>query len=116
MCGACGKNVRKDPIVGAQRTLRKHMIVASTINGACRDQPGAPKVTALAEGWLVTGPSGTSALCHTVDDVWATVACMFSDPPVLATLLSAASLALQPTGEEDLTQRTILAGVRQAAR
>ena len=114
MCGACGKDVRKDPVIGAQRTLRKHMIVASTINGLCRDQRGAPKVRALTDGWLIAGPSGTSVLCHTVDDVWAAVARMFPDPPVLAILLSEASLPRQTTGEEDLPRRTILAGTRHA--
>lgn len=116
MCGACGKDIRKDPVIGTQRTLRKHMIVASTINGVCRNQRGAPKVTALTGGWLVTGPSGTTALCQTVDDVWATIARMFPDPPALATLLSEASLPLQTTGEEDLPRRTILAGTRHTAR
>jgi hypothetical protein len=115
MCGACGKDITKDPVIGDQRTLRKHLIVASTINGVWRDQRGAPKVLALAEGWLVTGPSGTSVLCSMVDDVWATVARLFFDPPVLATLLSEAALRLQTTGEEDLPRRTILAGARHAA-
>ena len=115
MCGACGKDVRKDPVVGTERTLRKHMIVASTINRVCRDQRGAPKVTALVNGWLIAGPSGTSALCNTVDDVWATVARMFPDPPTLVALLAEASLPPQTVGEEDLPRRTILAGARHPA-
>lgn len=114
MCGTCGKDVKKDPVVGSQRTLRKHLIVASTINGVCRDQRGAPKVTALADGWFVSGPAGASALCHTVDDVWATVARFFPDPAVLASVLTVASLPLLTTGEEDLQRRTILAGTRHA--
>jgi hypothetical protein len=115
MCGACGKDVRKDPVVGTERTLRKHMIVASTINRVCHDHRGALKVTALANGWLIAGPSGTSALCNTLDDVWATVVRMFPDPPALAVLLSESSLPPQTVGEEDLPRRTILAGIRHAA-
>jgi hypothetical protein len=91
------------------------MIVASTINRVCHDHRAALKVTALANGWLIAGPSGTSALCNTLDDVWATVVRMFPDPPALAVLLSESSLPPQTVGEEDLPRRTILAGIRHAA-
>ncbi len=112
MCAACGKDVRKDPVLGTERTLRQHMIVAATINNVCRDQRGAPKVTALADGWLVSGASGTSMLCRTVDQVWATVGRLLPAASVLPALLTEASFHLQKTGEEDLPRRTILAGAQ----
>lgn len=112
MCGACGKELRKDPVLGPERTLRKHMIVAATINRVCQDQRGAPKVTALADGWLVLGASGTSTLCHTVDQVWATVQRLLPAAGVLPTLLTETSFPLHTTGEEGLQQRTLLAGAR----
>ncbi|MCU1553212.1 MAG: hypothetical protein JWM13_698 [Arthrobacter sp.] len=73
MCGACGSAVVPDPVLGAVRTLRQHLIVAQTVNTVCGGLPGAPKVKALTDGWLLSGPSGASLLCHTVEDLWTAV-------------------------------------------
>lgn len=73
MCGACGRNVVSDPVLGPTRTLRQHLIVAQTINEACQSWPGAPKVAATSSGWLVSGPKGAIEAVSTVSALWSTV-------------------------------------------
>lgn len=70
MCGACGRTTVPDPVLGAVRTLRQHLIVAGTVNTVCEGLPGAPRATALKDGWLLGGASGTALLCHTVEELW----------------------------------------------
>ncbi|WP_091561880.1 hypothetical protein [Arthrobacter sp. ok362] len=60
----------RDPVLGPIRTLRKHLIVAQTINGACHSWPGAPKVAATSSGWLVSGPKGVTEAVSTVEALW----------------------------------------------
>lgn len=73
MCGACGRNVVSDPVLGPARTLRQHLIVAQTINGASKSWPGAPKVAATSGGWLVAGPTGATVAVSTVQALWSAV-------------------------------------------
>jgi hypothetical protein len=73
MCGACGRNVVSDPVLGSIRTLRQHLIVAQTINGASQSWPGAPKVAATSGGWLVSGPTGATVAVSTVQALWSAV-------------------------------------------
>jgi len=73
MCGACGRNVVSDPVLGPVRTMRQHLIVAQTINSACQSWPGAPKVAASSDGWLVSGPTGATEAVATVEAVWSAV-------------------------------------------
>jgi hypothetical protein len=73
MCGACGRSVVSDPVLGPTRTLRQHLIVAQTINGACQSWPGAPKVAATSGGWLVAGPKGVTESVSTVEALWSAV-------------------------------------------
>jgi len=73
MCGACGRSVVSDPVLGPSRTLRQHLIVAQTINAACQSWPGAPKIAATSSGWLVAGPTGATAAVSTVEALWTTV-------------------------------------------
>lgn len=73
MCGACGRTVVADPVLGPVRTMRQHLIVAQTVNELCRSWPGAPKVAATGGGWLVTGPTGATEAVATVEAVWAAV-------------------------------------------
>ncbi|MCB5290997.1 hypothetical protein BJQ90_00415 [Arthrobacter sp. SO3] len=73
MCGACGRTVVTDPILGPVRTMRQHLIVAQTINSICHSRAGAPKVAATSEGWLVTGPTGSIATVATVEKLWAAI-------------------------------------------
>ena len=73
MCGACGRTVIVDPVLGAVRTLRQHIIVAQTVSRACRTWPGLPRITATGAGWTVTGATGTTTLCATVEALWGEV-------------------------------------------
>ena len=73
MCGACGRSVVSDPVLGPIRTLRQHLIVAQTINEACQSWPGAPKVAATSSGWLVSGPKGAIEAVSTVEALWSAV-------------------------------------------
>ena len=73
MCGACGRSVVSDPVLGPTRTLRQHLVVAQTINDACQSWPGAPKVAATSSGWLVAGPKGATEAVSTVEALWSTV-------------------------------------------
>ena len=73
MCGACGRSVVSDPVLGPTRTLRQHLIVDQTINEACQSWPGAPKVAATSSGWLVSGPKGATEAVSTVEALWSTV-------------------------------------------
>ena len=86
MCGVCGRTVVTDPVLGPVRTLRQHLIVAASINSMCQGLPGAPRVTALKEGWMMTGPSGASKQCQTLEELWAAVLACFTDASVLGRL------------------------------
>jgi hypothetical protein len=62
--------------------MRQHLIVAGTINAVCTGLPGAPKVTALKDGWLMTGPVGAARQIHTLEDLWSAVLGCFTDASV----------------------------------
>ena len=83
MCGACGRTTITDPALGAVRTMRQHLIVAGTINTICTGLPGAPKVAALKDGWMISRPSGTSTQCRTLGEVWSAVLSCFSEVSIL---------------------------------
>jgi hypothetical protein len=87
VCGACGRTTLPDPALDVVRTLRQHLIVAATVNRLCKGLPGAPKVTALKDGWLITGPSGTARLRHTLDELWTAAVGCFADMSILGCLL-----------------------------
>jgi len=53
--------------------MRQHLIVAQTINSVCQSWPGAPKVVATSDGWLVSGPTGATAAVPTVEAVWSAI-------------------------------------------
>ncbi len=73
MCGACGQTVVADPVLGPERTIRQHLIVAQTVNEACRSWAGASKVAATSGGWLVSGPTGAIENVSTVEMLWTAV-------------------------------------------
>lgn len=73
MCGACGRTVVPDPILGPVRTLRQHLIVAQTVNEFCRSWAGAGKVAATSGGWLVSRPTGATEAVSTVEALWIAV-------------------------------------------
>lgn len=116
MCGACGTTTVADPVLGAVRTKRQHLIVAATVNELCAGQPGAPKVTALADGWLVSGPSGAARLRHTVDDLWTDVISCLRDPSFLRSLRERQLAYAEDPANEGLPARTASVGRRLAGR
>ncbi|MDJ0457688.1 hypothetical protein PUN71_010790 [Arthrobacter sp. NQ7] len=83
MCGACGRTTVADPALGPVRTMRQHLIVAATVNAVCAGLPGAPKVTALKDGWLMTGAAGASMQCQTLEELWSAVLGCFPDAVVV---------------------------------
>jgi hypothetical protein len=83
MCGACGRTIVADPALGPVRTMRQHLIVAATINAVCTGLPGAPKVTALKDGWMLNGAAGLSRQCRTLEELWSAVLGCFTDASIL---------------------------------
>lgn len=110
MCGACGTTTVADPVLGPVRTKRQHLIVAGTVNGLCAGQSGAPKVTALADGWLVSGPSGAARLRRTVEELWADVIGRFNDISSLRSLLERQLAYADDPANEGLPARTARVG------
>jgi hypothetical protein len=110
MCGACGSAIVPDPVLGAVRTLRQHLIVAQTVNTVCGGLPGAPKVKALSDGWLLSGPSGASLLCHTVEELWTAVIRGFAAGPQLDALLEHQQAFAAGSDGAGLPARAVRAG------
>ena len=73
MCGACGSTVSVDPVMGNEHTLRRRMLVAHAVTAVCAGLPGAPRASAVARGWTVSGATGSISLCHTVEEIWLAV-------------------------------------------
>ncbi len=78
MCGACGRTVTADEVLGPARTVRQHLIVASTVNGLCDGLPGVPGVKVAGDAWLLSGATGTAVECRTVLDLWEAIAAALS--------------------------------------
>lgn len=110
MCGACGRAVVKDPVLGPERTFRKHLLVAQTVNAVCEALPGAPKVVATADGWITAGVTGSSRSYASVEALWTGIL------SALASREAAARLFLEEAGtsagrdETDLGSAVISAG------
>jgi hypothetical protein len=116
MCGACGTTTVADPVLGAARTRRQHLIVAASVNELCSGLPGAPKVTALADGWLVSRPAGAARLRHTVEELWADVMDCLKEVSILRSLLERQLAYQDDPGNEGLAARTARVGSTLAAR
>lgn len=110
MCGACGRTTVPDPVLGLVRTTRQHLIVAHTVNAISKGQPGVPNVTALSEGWLLSTPTGSTRICHTVEEVWAAVIGVFTDTSRLSCLLKHQQAYADDPGNQGLPARTARMG------
>lgn len=110
MCGACGRTTVPDPVLGPARTLRQHLIVAGSVNTVCAGLPGAPRVTALKDGWLISGASGVARLCHTVEELWGAAVGCFADLTLLGCLLGRLQAFLAEPENEGLPARAALVG------
>jgi hypothetical protein len=111
MCGACGRTTVPDPALDAVRTLRQHLIVAGTVNTICKGMPGAPRVTALKDGWLFAGPSGVIRLCHTVEELWRFAIDGIADEPQLFRLLRRLQAYAIDSDNAGLPARTAIVGL-----
>ena len=107
MCGACGRSVVSDPVLGPNRTMRQHLIVAQTINSVCQAWPGVPRVAATSGGWLVSGPTGATAAIATVEALWSAV--LRSNPGMRAS--AANNFAQGPRAAENTGSAEHLGGV-----
>jgi hypothetical protein len=110
VCGACGRTTVADPALGGMRTLRQHLIVAGTVNTVCEGLPGAPRTTALKDGWLVAGASGATRLCRTVEELWSAVIGCFPDLPLLGCLLGRLQAGMADPDNAGLSARTAAIG------
>lgn len=70
MCGACGRSVVTDPVLGPIRTKRDMLMVAHLVNAVAARLPGAPVLQVSGDTWALTGATGTTLSCHTVEQVW----------------------------------------------
>ena len=73
MCGACGRVVVADEVLGAERTLRSQFIVAQTVSNLCGAVRGLPKIQVAGDGWLLRTATGSVHPVDTVRDVWTRV-------------------------------------------
>lgn len=110
MCGACGRPVVADPLLGPNRTMRQHLIVAQTINSVCRTWPGAPKVVATSGGWLVSGQTGATMAIATVAGLWSAV--YLSMPGMQFPDMK--NFVPEPGAAEDLSLRVLSLGYQMA--
>ncbi len=70
MCGACGRTVIADPVLGSTRATRDLLLVAHVVNAVTAGLPGAPAVRVAGDRWLVAGSTGRTSACDTVRDLW----------------------------------------------
>ncbi len=109
MCGACGRTVVADPVLGPVRTMRDQLLVAQTVN-ALVSRPGAPVVRVAGSGWVVAGRTGSSAACDTVEQLWSAVADVLARGPEAASRLSEVLASGLPASSV-LADRVVRAGI-----
>ncbi len=110
MCGACGRTVVADEVLGPVRTARQHHLVASAVNALCAGLPGVPRVLAAGDSWQLRSPTGSVTRCDTVAELWSVVAAAC---PAAASSMLAGRLAAERAAAEGLTRRVIDAGLTQ---
>lgn len=112
MCGACGRIVVADEVLGAERTLRSQHLVAQTIRDLCETRPGLPAVQVAGDGWTVRTPTGTVQPCRTVGEVWAVLLHEAGRSDSASALLD--SVRRQVQESSGLAQAVLLAGLKAA--
>ncbi|WP_247828116.1 hypothetical protein [Arthrobacter antioxidans] len=70
MCGACGRAVIADPVLGPVRRMRDLLLVAQLVNVLADGLAGGPVVRVIGEGWIVAGRTGRTTPCDTVRELW----------------------------------------------
>ncbi|MHA7263556.1 hypothetical protein ACX80W_10180 [Arthrobacter sp. TMN-37] len=110
MCGACGRTIVADDVVGQVRTLRQHLLVASAVNALCDGLPGVPGVSVAGDSWQLRGVTGAVTGCDTVAELWADIAA--GCPPAALSRL-ADRLAAERPAAEGLRRAVIDAGLER---
>lgn len=113
MCGACGRVMVPDEVLGPIRTLRQQLIAAQIINAVCQGLPGIPGVQLAGDTWLVRSATGAVTPCSTVSDVWGVI---LSDPGAGSRSLEQLIHRLRASGHSGggLPDDVIKAGMQQA--
>lgn len=112
MCGACGRAVVADEVLGPVRTLRSQHIVAQTINALCPAVPGLPTIQVAGDAWTLRSATGAVQSCSTVRDLWAA----FADKVGAAAVpLLRQNIELALTDADGLDRNVLLAGKRALA-
>lgn len=112
MCGACGRTVVGDEVLGAVRTLRSQFIVAQTFKKLCAEVPGLPGIQVAGDGWTIRLMTGGSRPCLTVRDIWAALLAEAARSESIPTVLE---LVMRDLAEADgLTRKILLAGLAAA--
>jgi len=113
MCGACGRTVVGDPVLGPVRTTRDLLIVAQLVNAVAADLPGGPVVRVTAERWIVAGSTGRTSVCDTVHELWG--AMLDHDERAGGTSRVMERVARSLPGASPLADRVLRAGMAAAS-
>lgn len=109
MCGACGRTVVADDVLGAERTLRSQYMVVQVFKEVCATLPGLPTLQVAGDGWLVRAATGGVHMCQTVGHIWAVFISTATHSGTLAPLLQAIKRDLSEA--EGLARDILLAGL-----
>ena len=110
MCGACGRTVVADPVLGPVRTTRDLLLVAQVVNAAASRLPGGPVVRVAGSGWVVAGRTGSTTACDTVGQLWAAVISSGAASPDAAVRLTE-YLGLALPASSALAERVLHVGI-----
>jgi hypothetical protein len=113
MCGACGRTVVADDVLGAQRTLRSQFIVVQTINRVFGTSPGSPSVQVAGDGWVLRTPTGNVHTCQTVHELWRALVSLATRSGSVPTLLQGIQRELESAS--GLPRAVLLSGQETVA-
>jgi len=88
--------------------MRQQFIVAQAINAVCRHLPGAPRVTPLSNNWLISGATGATKLCDTVEELWTVIIDGSVNPNITPLLEAQKAYSADPLNAGLATQVTDL--------
>ncbi|WP_104168650.1 hypothetical protein [Arthrobacter sp. SX1312] len=111
MCGACGRAVIADPVLGPVRRMRDLLLVAQMVNVLVDGLPGRPVVRVIGEGWIVAGRTGRTSTCDTVRELWLA---MLDHGRADATSCIAERVARSLPGASPLADRVLREGMAAA--
>ena len=112
MCGACGRTVVADEVLGPVRTLRSQFIVAQTLKKLCVAVPGLPAIQVAGDGWTIRTETGGSRPCLSVRDIWAVLIAEADSSGSVPTVLERVRRDLAEA--DGLTREILIAGLAAA--